>query len=66
MDKLSVKDHVLHLHSEYVEPDNNPCLHMTLTSKGQENEALLSPSVSSVSTVEGRWREGEFKRGFKT
>lgn len=36
--------------SEYVEPDNNPCLHMT--SKGQENEALLSPSISSVSTVE--------------
>ncbi|ROK23336.1 Receptor-type tyrosine-protein kinase FLT3 [Anabarilius grahami] len=35
-----------------VESDNSSCLHVTLTSKGQENEALLSPSISSVSTVE--------------
>ncbi|XP_048031027.1 receptor-type tyrosine-protein kinase FLT3 [Megalobrama amblycephala] len=38
--------------SGYVEPDNSSCLHLTLTSKGQENEALLRPSLSSVSTVE--------------
>ncbi|XP_067290517.1 receptor-type tyrosine-protein kinase FLT3 isoform X2 [Pseudorasbora parva] len=38
--------------SEYVDPDNSSCLHMTLTSKGQENEALLSPSISLVSTDE--------------
>ncbi|KTG43115.1 hypothetical protein cypCar_00002818 [Cyprinus carpio] len=38
--------------SEYIEPESNQYVHMTLATKGQENEALLSPSISSVSTVE--------------
>ncbi|XP_016363860.1 receptor-type tyrosine-protein kinase FLT3-like [Sinocyclocheilus rhinocerous] len=38
--------------SEYIEPDNNQYVHMTPSTKGQENEALLSPSISSVSTIE--------------
>lgn len=50
---------LLYFHSEYIEPESNQYVHMTLATKGQENEALLSPSISSVSTVEGRWRKGE-------
>ncbi|XP_073687045.1 receptor-type tyrosine-protein kinase FLT3 [Garra rufa] len=38
--------------SGYIEPDNNQYVHMIPAIKGQENEALLSPSFSSVSTVE--------------
>lgn len=50
---------LLHLHSEYFEPDDNQYVHMIPSTRGQENEALLSPSISSVSTIEGRWRKGE-------
>ncbi|KTG35664.1 hypothetical protein cypCar_00000072, partial [Cyprinus carpio] len=39
-------------HGEYTEPDNNLYVHMTPSTKGQENEALLRPSISSVSTIE--------------
>ncbi|KAI2648986.1 Receptor-type tyrosine-protein kinase FLT3 [Labeo rohita] len=38
--------------SEYTEPDNNQYVHMIPATKEQENEALLRPSISSVSTVE--------------
>ncbi|XP_051971100.1 receptor-type tyrosine-protein kinase FLT3-like [Xyrauchen texanus] len=39
--------------SECVEPSDDPCLHNTSpVFKGKENEALLSPSISSVSTIE--------------
>ncbi|XP_043082791.1 receptor-type tyrosine-protein kinase FLT3 [Puntigrus tetrazona] len=38
--------------SEYIEPDNNQYVHMTPSTKGQESEFLLHPSISSVSTIE--------------
>ncbi|XP_051969957.1 receptor-type tyrosine-protein kinase FLT3-like isoform X1 [Xyrauchen texanus] len=40
--------------SEFVELSDNLCLHIDTTpvSNGQESEALLSPSISSVSTIE--------------
>ncbi|KAL1248647.1 hypothetical protein QQF64_021965 [Cirrhinus molitorella] len=38
--------------SGYIEPDNNQYVHMIPATKGQENEVLLRPSISSVSTVE--------------
>lgn len=49
----------MYLHSEFVESNDNSHMHMTPETKEQENEALLSSTISSVSTIEGRW-EKEF------
>lgn len=38
--------------SEFVGSNDNPCMHIMPETKDQEDEALLSPSISSVSTTE--------------